>query len=422
MTRLTWLHLSDWHQKGRDFDRTVVRDALINDIHQRQDIDPSLKQVDFVIFSGDLAYQGQTQEFEEARKQLLDPVLESVGLTPDRLFMVPGNHDLDRTHVYEMLPQELQKPFDSDALVQKWLDGDSKRSRVLEPFKHYKNFVANYTNQNSPDYASIVRLDVAGKKIAFLGLNSAWMCGRNKDSDGEVNDDRHVLVGEPQIHAALQNIADADVKIAVLHHPLEWLAEFDRARVKSRLFDECHFILHGHEHLPKVEINNGTDGQYVIIPAGASYDRRVASHPRYTNSYNWVSLDFAAGEGTVYLRCWSDQRNNWREDIDAHKHGQFSVKPLPKNLAVHQSQQTNIAEATVLFPDPRGSSSNNDSPHDEQTLPLKKKNPSALAIWQEKLAYLREQEAILADPAQKFSLKKQIEEVESKILDLGGSV
>jgi hypothetical protein len=30
---LTWLHLSDWHQKGMDFDRKVVRDALIDDIN-----------------------------------------------------------------------------------------------------------------------------------------------------------------------------------------------------------------------------------------------------------------------------------------------------------------------------------------------------------------------------------------------------
>ena len=32
MTGVTWLHLSDWHQKGKDFDRTFVRDKLIADI------------------------------------------------------------------------------------------------------------------------------------------------------------------------------------------------------------------------------------------------------------------------------------------------------------------------------------------------------------------------------------------------------
>jgi hypothetical protein len=33
---------------------------------------------------------------------------------------------------------------------------------------------------------------------------------------------------------------------------------------------------------------------------------------------------------------------------------------------------------------------------------------------------LQQQEAIIADPAQKFALKKQIEEAEQKICELGG--
>jgi hypothetical protein len=38
MSGITWLHLSDWHQKGKDFDRRVVRDALIRDIEDRTKI------------------------------------------------------------------------------------------------------------------------------------------------------------------------------------------------------------------------------------------------------------------------------------------------------------------------------------------------------------------------------------------------
>lgn len=49
MEQLTWLHLSDWHQKGPDFDRGVVRDALIKDIRERERIDPLLGHVDFVV-------------------------------------------------------------------------------------------------------------------------------------------------------------------------------------------------------------------------------------------------------------------------------------------------------------------------------------------------------------------------------------
>ena len=108
MTRLTWLHLSDWHQKGNDFDRQVVRGALIKDIEKRIDIDSTLAQVDFIVFSGDLAFSGKQAEYQTAKEFFLDPVLEATGLKRDRLFIVPGNHDLDYD-AFELLPPALQR-------------------------------------------------------------------------------------------------------------------------------------------------------------------------------------------------------------------------------------------------------------------------------------------------------------------------
>ena len=45
----------------------------------------------------------------------------------------------------------------------------------------------------------------------------------------------------------------------------------------------------------------------------------------------------------------------------------------------------------------------------------------ALTIWQEKLDYLKQQEAIISDASQKFTIKKQIEEAQQKITELGGN-
>jgi DNA repair exonuclease SbcCD nuclease subunit len=174
MSGITWIHLSDWHQKGPDFDRQVVRDALIKDLRERTSIDPILEQVDFVVFSGDLAYNGESNEYETARRELLDPVLEVVGIKPeteqkaDRLFIVPGNHDLSRECIYDMLPLQLQKTLISDEIVQKWLTDEKKRARVLEPFEAYREFVSGYTTQESPDYASILRLKAGNRQIALL--------------------------------------------------------------------------------------------------------------------------------------------------------------------------------------------------------------------------------------------------------------
>jgi predicted phosphodiesterase len=329
MKDIQWLHLSDWHEKGSEFDRGVVRDALIRDIRERERISAALVRIDFVIFSGDLAFSGKAEEYEAAREHLLDPVMESIGLGRDRLFLVPGNHDLSRETVTDMLPTELQKPLDSDFLVQRWLD-PKRLSRTLEPFNDFCAFVEKYTQQPSPAYASIVEFDINGTKVALLGLNSAWMSGRNKDAKGKLNDYGFTLIGEPQIHNALTQISKADLRIAVVHHPFDWMSEFDRHHTEARLGRECHFILRGHEHNPQVRFISGTEGDCVIIPGGASYDRRIASNPRYVNSYNWVHLDLAAEEGTVYLRRWSDQRNAWIPDTDTHESGEFHLRQFAK--------------------------------------------------------------------------------------------
>ncbi len=256
MNGLTWLHLSDWHQRGPDFDRQVVRDALLDDLRGRASLDPRLDEVDFVVFSGDAAWSGQAKEFNTAREVLFDPILNTLkdgGLPPDKLFFVPGNHDLSRDHITELLPPGLQKPLENDAEVQKWLTDPDKRDRALEPFRDYSAFVTGYTGQKPPAYANTWSGFIGQKTVGIFCLNSAWMCGRNKDAKGEVNDYGQLVVGDPQLHEAVANIQGADVRIAVLHHPFAWLKEFDRERIEDRLKRACHFILHGHEHKPRAE-------------------------------------------------------------------------------------------------------------------------------------------------------------------------
>ncbi len=169
------------------------------------------------------------------------------------------------------------------------------------------------------------------KRIALLGLNSAWMCGRNKDEHGKGNDYGQLILGEPQIKDALGRAAEAVVVIAVFHHAFEWMAEFDRNRVEERLGRKCHFILCGHQHMPKINIKQGTSGDCVLIPAGASYYSRMADDPRYTSSYNFVHLDFATGQGVVHLRRWSERKGEWIKDTDSLDDGQLEFA-LPKDL------------------------------------------------------------------------------------------
>nr|VFJ49265.1 MAG: Calcineurin-like phosphoesterase [Candidatus Kentron sp. FM]VFJ62583.1 MAG: Calcineurin-like phosphoesterase [Candidatus Kentron sp. FM]VFK15368.1 MAG: Calcineurin-like phosphoesterase [Candidatus Kentron sp. FM] len=330
MTTLTWLHLSDWHQRVGDFDQRIVRDALIADIRVRERIDPALAQVDFIVFSGDLARGGEKAEFKAAQKHLLKPVLKAVGLDPERLFIVPGNHDFPRALLDE-LPAELRQPPADNLSVQDYLVNENLREVALRPFNTYRGFVSRYTKQDSPDYASVLRLATRDgqTKVALLGLNSAWMCARafvrGKDGGERSDDERHIVVGEPQIHDVLDNATDADIRIAVLHHPFEWLAKFDRRIVEARLKRECHFILHGHEHDPEVKVEESTGGRdCIIVPAGACFSGRIVKDTLHISAYNWVHLDLTAGKGIVYLREWNERQSKWIAGMHANDGGKFT--------------------------------------------------------------------------------------------------
>ena len=322
LTSLTWLHLSDWHQHGNSFDRRIVRDKLIEDIEKRTSISNDLSKIDLVIFSGDVAFSGKAEEYRAAIEYLFDPVLTAAGLSKDKLFIVPGNHDLDRSKL-DFLPRTMPYIFDKEEQVQDWLTDDKKRAYVLQPFEAYNQFVKEYIGQDETAYATVRKLKISDKQVALLGLNTAWMCGRKVDERG------YLAIGEPQVHDALHQMKSSDIRIAVLHHPFDWLVDFDRARIERLLTQEFHFILCGHLHEPQIFVQDGMSGNCVIIPGGASYDRRVASSPRYNNAYNFVHLDFKTQQNTVYLRRWSDPRRAWIEDIDSVARGQFTF-PFPK--------------------------------------------------------------------------------------------
>ncbi len=47
-------------------------------------------------------------------------------------------------------------------------------------------------------------------------------------------------------------------------------------------------------------------------------------------------------------------------------------------------------------------------------------NPIALGLWQKKLAFLQQEEALAVDPVQRFSILQRIEEAKAKIQEFGG--
>src|SRR5262245_20057483 len=98
------LHISDLHV-GSDNDRecAALVDAMLKDARKFAEKKP----FDLAIFSGDLVAKGQSDEFPIAERVLLQPLIERLGIRPDRIFIAPGNHDVDRGRIRSMIESGL---------------------------------------------------------------------------------------------------------------------------------------------------------------------------------------------------------------------------------------------------------------------------------------------------------------------------
>ena len=354
MDVVTWLHLSDLHLKsepGLGFNRKVVLEALWNDIDKQiaKGIQP-----DFVVFTGDVAYRGTKREYELAGQHFFDPLLDVTGLSKDQLFIVPGNHDIDWDEIDPLiLPGMCNLLTDRDQINQ-FLGPKRDRSLAFRKFSAYAGFVNAYFGGtvvfSDKEYFYTRIIETRQKrKIAILGLNSVWMSACQRNPRGKPLDQGNLLIGERQIEDALANTKQADLRIALLHHPVDWLHETDRFRITKRLSAQCDLVLHGHWHEPQVNYNHTLSGQAVYIPAGAVYASRT-----YPNGYNLVQLDLDSRQLTVYLRRYEDdgpEGPEWTKDIKStgeERDGMFKLNLFQTTLEV-TTLHTQQDKKKVLF-------------------------------------------------------------------------
>src|ERR1051325_9725789 len=124
MGRVRFLHISDLHEKaGRETEpwrrRRVLGETWLRNLAELAEEGP----IDAGLFTGDAADRGQAAEFQCATG-LLAATVEQLGLGLDRLFVIPGNHDVDRGIETDCWT-ELRKPLSSAAQLSapRWMSG-----------------------------------------------------------------------------------------------------------------------------------------------------------------------------------------------------------------------------------------------------------------------------------------------------------
>jgi len=306
---ITWLHLSDLHvcNPKSSWDYHVVLDSLLNDLEnmeKKHDLHP-----DIMFFTGDIAYgqigpnKGENISEQFALAQTIFDKIRKIfsrEIPLENIFIIPGNHDVNRTEVTIDQIEWLDKQQDAEAVLRLIQNADKQWQRYMERLTDYHKFLELNGYKHLLDdpqrliYSAIRQINDV--QVGISGLNSAWSCGRDNEK-GKI-----WFGGLFQLNSLKKNLKNANFCICLSHYPMSWLVSSEDPQMTIKIELDYRFFLHGHEH--KGWVYEGKN--HIKIASAACYERSDKD-----NGYNFVKLDLDRGIGEIWLRKYDSSGGGW---------------------------------------------------------------------------------------------------------------
>lgn len=263
-----------------------------------------------ILVTGDIAQSGTWAEYEDAGKWL-DELAASIGVEIHRVQMVPGNHDLDRSKLSFSGRRILDHIRAGGAKeYEDILNNPTDRAALFARFEDYGRFSFGYNCplNNEGAFASEMEVSLApGRAIRFIRFNSSLLChGEERDEHPEL------VIGARQFTIPRTNGVE---NIVLVHHPLNWYK--DKDQVRNYIRSRARVFISGHEHNPKVLVDNVETGcDVMMLAAGATVPYK--SNDVYTFTYNIIEFDWDEEiDGlsvTMHPRAWDAKRTCFEAD------------------------------------------------------------------------------------------------------------
>lgn len=277
------IHISDFHFDGntqQDWE-SYTKKALIEAIKAQQPACPVNDT--FIICSGDMINKagadsgGVLNALNRFNEKVIQPILDATGLASDHFIILPGNHEVDRnadedTHAEGLRAMIVKKGATKiNEYTRALLDGDYKDSLRI---KEYNNFVAEFYKDKDNIQISTLGVtftfNTTEGKLGIAAFNSVWNCYDAEDFE------RGLAIGEPQYQFCKKNLEDCDIKIATVHHPLDWL-KFEKSTIRNWFYADFQFLYVGHVHESESFYKSTVFGS-LLVNVAPSYTNDIRSN------------------------------------------------------------------------------------------------------------------------------------------------
>lgn len=234
--------------------------------------------VDLVVFTGDLGDWGHETDYAQG-VAFLRRTCEALEVPLERLFVVPGNHDIARKTEEAAWRALREKMVHGGLAISEWMAGgrtppelhDEWREALLHRQAAFWNAVTadlgrtelgprNHRHKRL-GYQAKVQLEGLRAPLWLIGLDTSWLAGDERDT-GKLWLTEHQL----GLHTADPEGAELPgFRLALMHHRFADLADGDLAR--RLLADRVDLLLHGHQHEPMAEPWTSPDHHLLVVPS-----------------------------------------------------------------------------------------------------------------------------------------------------------
>lgn len=325
MDKLVFVHLSDIHftrasgVSVHDLDKNVRNELVLDATRVAKEIGP----VTGVLVTGDIAFSGSEAEFDRATEWLCT-FCRTIGCQEESVWVVPGNHDVDRQRTKRKLTRMLHQGIrtdgsDVDKELREIFSDAQSAAALLEPLTDYNKFAGRFGCSISAEKHYWER-DLAlacGTAIRLRGLTSALVSNE---------EDRRTAIVLGAAQASVER-ASGMVHMTLCHHPPDWLRDHDA--VEDHLKSKVHIQLFGHKHSQRLDEINGK----VRLVAGAMHPER--GEGGWNPTYNFLEISRRDVERIglrVFQRQWNQPDTNfvpWRNPETGNDHREFLWPGFP---------------------------------------------------------------------------------------------
>ncbi|KAA1233653.1 metallophosphoesterase [Agrobacterium tumefaciens] len=316
------LHVSDIHFRSPDCtdpetDPTRPNRSVL--VRSLKDQVRTYGNVDALLIGGDIAFRGHPDEYVTAR-DWIDELVQASGCPPEKIFVVPGNHDVDQRvitgkdpsarNVQQAIVRAEQWHREKELRSQLYFD-DTARA-LLAPIAAYNDFAKKYQCQVLPKKL-FWKQDVGsinGVTFRLFGLNSTILSGAGMPTGRK---DALSSLYLSNLQTGFEPV-DNVVNMAMCHHPFTWF--MDAENVRNAFENRTTIQFFGHNHVNRAAKDDG----WVRFEAGA-----VNPDPYETGwepGYNLIKLD-VTGAGQERKLIVRAHVFVWQSNPDSYQPKQF---------------------------------------------------------------------------------------------------